>query len=78
MDIHTRARLTEMLKEVRSWSCAPDGALEDLARRHRLDPLIVRRILESEFGALAVADAVAPDPARADKRTEELGAVGDD
>jgi hypothetical protein len=38
-----------MLHEVRSWDVdSPGASVEDLARRFRLDPLMVQRLLEAE------------------------------
>lgn len=49
MDGKIKSRIGELLASVREWQ--PGDARPDvsaLARRYRLDPLIVRRLLESE------------------------------
>jgi hypothetical protein len=77
MDTQTRDRLTAMLQEVRGWTDAPEGAVDDLAARHRLNPLMVRRILEAEFGTQGPS-ATLLDPDSPTRRTIEISAVDDD
>lgn len=49
MDRATRAKIESLLYEVRSWAPgSPQADVEELARRYRLDPLVVQRLLESE------------------------------
>jgi hypothetical protein len=44
-----KARIDALLRELRALDHGdPPPSVDDLARRHRLDPMIVRRIAESE------------------------------
>jgi hypothetical protein len=64
MDRATQARIESLLFEVRGWA---EGTarppLAELARRFRLDPLIVQRILESEGIEVEGAEATSADAA---------------
>lgn len=56
-----KERIDALLHELRTWDCADDPlGVADLARRHRLDPMIVRRLAESEKVDLVDGDGV-PD-----------------
>ena len=61
-------RINALLYELREWD--PAGApldTSDLARRHRLDPMIVRRLAESEGVELHDDDGI---PAEVDEEAE--------
>ena len=54
-----KERIDALLHDLRRWDRAdPPCSIADLARRHRLDPMIVRRIAESEDVDLTNGDGV--------------------
>lgn len=63
MDRSTRAKIDSMLYEVRAW---PEGQaiadVDELARRFRLDPMIVARILEAEGMEVEETAEIDPEP----------------
>ena len=49
MDRVTRAKVDSLLYELRSWEPGEQRhSIEELAKRFRLDPFVVRRIAETE------------------------------
>lgn len=70
-DFH-KDQIDALLRELRDWDPSGDPLnLDELARRHQLDPMIVRRIAESEEVDLKNGDGV-PDNIDEDVDTEDI------
>lgn len=71
MDRVDKAKLESLIAEIRSW---PPGEVrsdaENLARRYRLDPMIVKRVAESE--GIAFEPSPVPSQGAATSSTEFL------
>lgn len=71
MDRVDKAKLESLIAEIRSW---PPGEVrsdaENLARRYRLDPMIVKRVAEAE--GVVFEPSKLPSPAAATSSTEFL------
>lgn len=67
-----KARIDALLRDLRSTAEGETPSVHELARRHQLDPMIVRRLAQSEQVALSEDDAV-PEPVDEEADTGPIG-----